>query len=185
MATGLRTVLSLVQKHQQLCVFWTVNYSLEDPGLRTHMLGQLRKPRCKPTTSFPNPRHPSLSLSSWSHCTYPGGVHGGVEVPPEGPLSSFQTRQPSRGAAVLGQDWALPNVLTSFSLSPAPRPPHGLAHPPAPSLLPSIPTCLSTRSAPQAPDPGPCRPYLERGPRQLEATGRERSSLGDSGLLDE
>ncbi|XP_015442335.1 2'-5'-oligoadenylate synthase 3 isoform X2 [Pteropus alecto] len=45
MATGLRTVLSLVQKHQQLCVFWTVNYSLEDPSLRTHMLGQLRKPR--------------------------------------------------------------------------------------------------------------------------------------------
>ncbi|KAM5199732.1 2'-5'-oligoadenylate synthase 3 isoform 2-T2 [Hipposideros larvatus] len=45
MAQGLRTVLGLVQKHQQLCVFWTVNYSFEDPALKTHLLGQLRKPR--------------------------------------------------------------------------------------------------------------------------------------------
>ncbi|XP_032954012.1 2'-5'-oligoadenylate synthase 3 isoform X1 [Rhinolophus ferrumequinum] len=45
MAQGLRTVLGLVQKHQQLCVFWTVNYSFEDPALRMHLLGQLRKPR--------------------------------------------------------------------------------------------------------------------------------------------
>ncbi|KAM7051200.1 2'-5'-oligoadenylate synthase 3 isoform 2-T2 [Molossus nigricans] len=45
MAEGLRTVLRLVQQHQQLSVFWTVNYSFEDPALRTHLLGQLRKPR--------------------------------------------------------------------------------------------------------------------------------------------
>nr|XP_012324823.1 2'-5'-oligoadenylate synthase 3 [Aotus nancymaae] len=45
MAQGFRTVLGLVQQHQQLCVYWTVNYSTEDPALRMHLLGQLRKPR--------------------------------------------------------------------------------------------------------------------------------------------
>ncbi|XP_045701776.1 2'-5'-oligoadenylate synthase 3 [Phyllostomus hastatus] len=45
MAEGLRTVLGLVQQHQQLRVFWTVNYSFEDPALRRHLLGQLQKPR--------------------------------------------------------------------------------------------------------------------------------------------
>ncbi|XP_063568325.1 2'-5'-oligoadenylate synthase 3 isoform X4 [Pongo abelii] len=45
MAQGFRTVLGLVQQHQQLCVFWTVNYSTEDPAMRMHLLGQLRKPR--------------------------------------------------------------------------------------------------------------------------------------------
>ncbi|XP_032096275.1 2'-5'-oligoadenylate synthase 3 isoform X3 [Sapajus apella] len=44
-AQGFRTVLGLVQQHQQLCVYWTVNYSTEDPALRMHLLGQLRKPR--------------------------------------------------------------------------------------------------------------------------------------------
>ncbi|XP_025329807.2 2'-5'-oligoadenylate synthase 3 [Canis lupus dingo] len=45
MAQGLKTVLELVQQHQQLCVYWTVNYSFEDPAIRTHLLGQLQKPR--------------------------------------------------------------------------------------------------------------------------------------------
>uniref|UniRef100_A0A7N5JFM6 2'-5'-oligoadenylate synthetase 1 domain-containing protein n=1 Tax=Ailuropoda melanoleuca TaxID=9646 RepID=A0A7N5JFM6_AILME len=45
MAEGLKTVLELVQQHQQLCVYWTVNYSFEDPDSRTHLLGQLQKKR--------------------------------------------------------------------------------------------------------------------------------------------
>ncbi|XP_069922338.1 2'-5'-oligoadenylate synthase 3 isoform X2 [Oryctolagus cuniculus] len=45
MAEGLRTVLELVRQHQQLCVYWTLNYGIEDPAVRTHLLGQLRKPR--------------------------------------------------------------------------------------------------------------------------------------------
>uniref|UniRef100_M3XTW8 2'-5'-oligoadenylate synthase 3 n=1 Tax=Mustela putorius furo TaxID=9669 RepID=M3XTW8_MUSPF len=44
-AEGLKTVLGLVQQHQQLCVYWTVNYSFEDPAIRTHLLGQLQKKR--------------------------------------------------------------------------------------------------------------------------------------------
>ncbi|XP_047683091.1 2'-5'-oligoadenylate synthase 3 [Prionailurus viverrinus] len=44
-AEGLKTVLGLVQQHQQLCVYWTVNYSFEDPAIRTYLLGQLQKPR--------------------------------------------------------------------------------------------------------------------------------------------
>lgn len=46
MAEGLRTVLRLVQKHQSLCVYWTVNYSVQDPALRAHLLSLLRKARC-------------------------------------------------------------------------------------------------------------------------------------------
>ncbi|XP_025745344.1 2'-5'-oligoadenylate synthase 3 isoform X1 [Callorhinus ursinus] len=45
MAEGLKTVLELVQRHQQLCVYWTVNYGFEDPDIRTQLLGQLQKKR--------------------------------------------------------------------------------------------------------------------------------------------
>ncbi|XP_036352353.2 2'-5'-oligoadenylate synthase 3 isoform X1 [Ochotona princeps] len=45
MAEGLCTVLKLIQCHQQLCVYWMVNYSVEDPAVQTHLLGQLRKAR--------------------------------------------------------------------------------------------------------------------------------------------
>ncbi|CAH6778850.1 2'-5'-oligoadenylate synthase 3 [Phodopus roborovskii] len=45
MAEGLRTILRLVQQHQLLCVYWTVNYSVQDPTLRAHLLSQLQKAR--------------------------------------------------------------------------------------------------------------------------------------------
>ncbi|XP_063081748.1 2'-5'-oligoadenylate synthase 3 isoform X2 [Cavia porcellus] len=45
MAQGLRTVLGLVQQHGQLCVYWTLNYGIEEPALRMHLLDQLRKTR--------------------------------------------------------------------------------------------------------------------------------------------
>ncbi|XP_036295349.1 2'-5'-oligoadenylate synthase 3 [Pipistrellus kuhlii] len=62
-AEGLRTVLRLVQQHRQLCVFWTVNYSPEDPALRTHLLGQLRKPR--PLILDPADPTWNVGLGSW------------------------------------------------------------------------------------------------------------------------
>ncbi|KAL1768860.1 hypothetical protein HispidOSU_028751B [Sigmodon hispidus] len=45
MAEGLRTILRLVQQHRSLCVFWTVNYNMQDPVLRGHLLRQLQKTR--------------------------------------------------------------------------------------------------------------------------------------------
>ncbi|XP_041504138.1 2'-5'-oligoadenylate synthase 3 isoform X2 [Microtus oregoni] len=45
MAEGLRTVLRLVQQYRSLCVYWTVNYSIQDPALRAHLLSQLQKAR--------------------------------------------------------------------------------------------------------------------------------------------
>ncbi|KAK7795495.1 hypothetical protein U0070_011750 [Myodes glareolus] len=45
MAEGLRTILRLVQKHRSLCVYWTDNYSIQDPALRAHLLSQLQKAR--------------------------------------------------------------------------------------------------------------------------------------------
>ncbi|XP_012975254.2 2'-5'-oligoadenylate synthase 3 isoform X1 [Mesocricetus auratus] len=45
MAEGLRTILRLVQKHQSLRVYWTVNYSVQDPALRAHLLSQLQRAR--------------------------------------------------------------------------------------------------------------------------------------------
>ncbi|XP_021042822.2 2'-5'-oligoadenylate synthase 3 [Mus pahari] len=45
LAEGLRTILRLIQQHQSLCIYWTVNYSVQDPAVRAHLLGQLRKAR--------------------------------------------------------------------------------------------------------------------------------------------
>ncbi|XP_038200628.1 2'-5'-oligoadenylate synthase 3 [Arvicola amphibius] len=45
MAEGLRTVLRLVQQYRSLCVYWTVNYSIEDSAVRAHLLSQLQKAR--------------------------------------------------------------------------------------------------------------------------------------------
>ncbi|CAH6778849.1 Oas2 [Phodopus roborovskii] len=44
-AEGFRTVLDLVIKYQQLCIFWTVNYNFEDEPLRTFLLTQIQKKR--------------------------------------------------------------------------------------------------------------------------------------------
>ncbi|KAK7795212.1 hypothetical protein U0070_003353 [Myodes glareolus] len=44
-AVGFRTVLDLVIKYQQLCIFWTVNYSFEDELIRTFLLTQIQKKR--------------------------------------------------------------------------------------------------------------------------------------------
>uniref|UniRef100_A0A8D2D3K3 2'-5' oligoadenylate synthase n=1 Tax=Sciurus vulgaris TaxID=55149 RepID=A0A8D2D3K3_SCIVU len=44
-AQGFRTVLELVTKYQQLCIFWTVNYDFEDEAMRAFLLTQIQKPR--------------------------------------------------------------------------------------------------------------------------------------------
>ncbi|XP_050015051.1 2'-5'-oligoadenylate synthase 2-like isoform X2 [Alexandromys fortis] len=44
-AEGFRTVLDLVIKYQQLCIFWTVNYNFEDEPIRTFLLTQIQKKR--------------------------------------------------------------------------------------------------------------------------------------------
>lgn len=44
-AEGLQTILRLVQQYRSLCVYWTVNYSRQDPALRAHLLSQLQKAR--------------------------------------------------------------------------------------------------------------------------------------------
>ena len=45
-AEGFRTVLDLVIKYQQLCIFWTVNYNFEDELIRMFLLTQFQKKRC-------------------------------------------------------------------------------------------------------------------------------------------
>ena len=77
-AEGLRTVLGLIQQHQQLRVFWTVNYNFEDPALRRHLLGQLQKPRC--THNLPPCPASSFSPTVILESLYPRGVHGEVWV---------------------------------------------------------------------------------------------------------
>ncbi|XP_012611793.3 2'-5'-oligoadenylate synthase 3 [Microcebus murinus] len=72
MAEGLRTVLGLVQQYQQLCVYWTVNYSVEDPALRTHLLGQLRKPR--PLILDPADPTWNVGQGSWELLAQEAGV---------------------------------------------------------------------------------------------------------------
>ncbi|XP_052611187.1 2'-5'-oligoadenylate synthase 3 isoform X2 [Peromyscus californicus insignis] len=61
-AEGFRTVLDLVIKYQQLCIFWTVNYNFEDEPMRSFLLTQIRKkevpvprpPTCSELTQFPS-----------------------------------------------------------------------------------------------------------------------------------
>lgn len=44
-AEGFRTVLDLVIKYQQLCIFWTVNYNFEEEHMRKFLLTQIRQKR--------------------------------------------------------------------------------------------------------------------------------------------
>nr|XP_031299144.1 2'-5'-oligoadenylate synthase 1 [Camelus dromedarius] len=44
-AQGFRTVLELVRKHQDLCIYWENYYSLENPIIGRYLKKQLRKPR--------------------------------------------------------------------------------------------------------------------------------------------
>ncbi|XP_036785080.2 2'-5'-oligoadenylate synthase 2 isoform X1 [Manis pentadactyla] len=44
-AEGFRTVLELITKYQQLCIFWTVNYNLEDETIRNFLLTQIQRTR--------------------------------------------------------------------------------------------------------------------------------------------
>ncbi|KAI4536300.1 hypothetical protein MG293_013692 [Ovis ammon polii] len=45
MAEGVRTVLRLIEKQKQLCVYWTVNYNFGDETVRNILLSQLQAPR--------------------------------------------------------------------------------------------------------------------------------------------
>ncbi|EDM13767.1 rCG21407, isoform CRA_b [Rattus norvegicus] len=44
-AEGFRTVLDLVIRYRQLCVFWTVNYNFEEDHMRKFLLTQIQKKR--------------------------------------------------------------------------------------------------------------------------------------------
>ncbi|XP_036619392.1 2'-5'-oligoadenylate synthase 3-like, partial [Trichosurus vulpecula] len=44
-AEGFRTVLGLIQKYQELCIYWEVNYSFEDEATGAFLRNQLKKPR--------------------------------------------------------------------------------------------------------------------------------------------
>lgn len=45
-AEGFRTVLELVTKYQQLCIYWTVNYNFEEEKTRMFLLTQIQRTRC-------------------------------------------------------------------------------------------------------------------------------------------
>lgn len=44
-AQGFLTVLKLVLNYQQLCIYWTKYYTLEDPFIKRYVMAQLGKPR--------------------------------------------------------------------------------------------------------------------------------------------
>ncbi|XP_055002604.1 2'-5'-oligoadenylate synthase 1-like [Sorex araneus] len=45
MAQGFRTVLTLIPKYEQFCIFWKKYYDFADPVIRDYLKGQLSKPR--------------------------------------------------------------------------------------------------------------------------------------------
>ena len=44
-AQGFRTVLALILKHQDLCIYWKKYYDLENPTISEYLRRQLAKPR--------------------------------------------------------------------------------------------------------------------------------------------
>lgn len=54
LAEGFLTVLKLVEQYQHLCIFWTVNYSLnnESQVLRNFLLDQMKRTRCSKPLRF-------------------------------------------------------------------------------------------------------------------------------------
>uniref|UniRef100_A0A8C3X6K8 2'-5' oligoadenylate synthase n=1 Tax=Catagonus wagneri TaxID=51154 RepID=A0A8C3X6K8_9CETA len=63
-AQGLRTVLGLIRKPEQLCVYWTINYNFADETVRRILLGQLRSPR----PVILDPTDPTNNVSQGDNC---------------------------------------------------------------------------------------------------------------------
>uniref|UniRef100_A0A8D0UW13 2'-5' oligoadenylate synthase n=1 Tax=Sus scrofa TaxID=9823 RepID=A0A8D0UW13_PIG len=63
-AEGLRTVLGLIRKPGELCVYWTVNYNFEDETVRNVLLGQLRARR----PVILDPTDPTNNVSQDNSC---------------------------------------------------------------------------------------------------------------------
>lgn len=60
MAQGFRTVLELVGRYRELCVYWTVNYDNRDKTVGDFLSLQLQKPRSWPTLRVAGSQTPSL-----------------------------------------------------------------------------------------------------------------------------
>uniref|UniRef100_A0A8C6AH53 2'-5'-oligoadenylate synthetase 2 n=1 Tax=Monodon monoceros TaxID=40151 RepID=A0A8C6AH53_MONMO len=58
------TVLELIRKQEQLCVYWTVNYNFEDKTVRNILLGHLRSPR----PVILDPTDPTSNVSKDNTC---------------------------------------------------------------------------------------------------------------------
>ena len=75
-AQGFRTVLELVLKYQQLCIYWTKYYNFDDPVIGQYLKRQLKKPRYSVPTWLSSPhqwtpraRHSPLEMEDV------GGLH--------------------------------------------------------------------------------------------------------------
>lgn len=75
LAQGLRTVLGLLQHYGQLCIFWTVSYSLEDPAVAHFVQSQLQRPRY---LLKPQPALLPLDLETENSSLLAQGSGGGV-----------------------------------------------------------------------------------------------------------
>ncbi|KAG5198744.1 hypothetical protein JEQ12_007340 [Ovis aries] len=64
MAEGVRTVLRLIKKQKQLCVYWTVNYNFGDEIVRNILLSQLQAPR----PVILDPTDPTYNVSTDNTC---------------------------------------------------------------------------------------------------------------------
>lgn len=84
---------------------------------------------------------------------------------------------------MLGRDWAKPKVLTLFSFCPAPTPFPSSSQPPAPSLIPTFPTCLPIRSAPRPLVLDPADPTWNVGQGSWELLAQQAAALGTQACL--
>lgn len=63
-AEGVRTILELIKCHEQLCVYWMVNYSFEDETIRNILLPQLQSAR----PVILDPTDPTNNVSGDKRC---------------------------------------------------------------------------------------------------------------------
>ncbi|XP_046497397.1 2'-5'-oligoadenylate synthase 1-like isoform X2 [Equus quagga] len=66
-AQGFQTVLELVLKYQQLCIYWTKYYSFDDPVIGQYLKRQLKKPR----PVILDPADPTGNVGGGDPCSWP------------------------------------------------------------------------------------------------------------------
>ncbi|XP_043845949.1 2'-5'-oligoadenylate synthase 3-like [Dromiciops gliroides] len=117
-AEGFRTVLGLIQKYQELCIHWEVNYSTADEAVGVFLQSQFKKPRpviLDPADPTWDVAHRDgrcwelLAQEAKSCLSYPCFVQGdGSPVQPWGALGLLDPGADTKGEDPVGKEKGMP-----------------------------------------------------------------------------